>query len=286
MIKKKRLAVITVAILSQLLAACGGAALSSGDTVQTKEKYRRSLEIINSWGDIRSCTEAEDTAFEEEDPASGSISDSWKEIIASGHDGTYLEKYRIGDTKGIDLGEEGVIEMELVAFDADELADGSGKAHMTWIAKELLNTKHVMNTERTNEGDWPSSDMRRWLRESILPLFPQTVRSNIKEVKKYSYSHSNSEKITSSDTIWIPSGTEVSGNEVSFPDKGPSYINAFPENASRKKQQVGTSEPSCWWLRDADWGYDTGFDIVYYGGSTWFHLSACRESGVAIGFCL
>ena len=285
MIKKKMLIVITVAILSQLLVACGGAALSSADAAQREENLRRNIEIIHSWGDISSCPEAEEAASEAS-PGSGPTSDSWKDIIASGHDGTYLEKYRIGDTKGIDLGEEGVIEMELVAFDADELADGSGKAHMTWIAKDLLNTKHVMNTERTNKGDWPSSDMRRWLRESILPLFPQSVRSNIKEVKKYSYSHSNGGKISSTDTIWIPSGTEVSGNEVSFPNKGPSYIDAFPEIASRKKQQVGTSEPSCWWLRDADWGYDTGFDIVYYGGSTWFQLSACRESGVAIGFCL
>ena len=54
-----------------------------------------------------------------------------------------------------------------------------------------------MNEEDTNEGGWPASDMRAWLRDSILPLFPETVRSNIREVKKYSgaLEHQGSEEI-------------------------------------------------------------------------------------------
>ena len=42
-----------------------------------------------------------DTVAEEKrDP--GSISDSWEEIIAAGKDGTYIDKYQIGDTKELD----------------------------------------------------------------------------------------------------------------------------------------------------------------------------------------
>ena len=107
----------------------------------------------------------------------GPISDSWEEIIDSVKDGTCFDKYKIGDTKEFDLGEEGVIEMELVAFDTDELADGSEKAAMTWIAKDLLNTVHVMNAELTSEGGWPASDLRAWMQESVLPLFPEEVTS-------------------------------------------------------------------------------------------------------------
>ncbi len=40
---------------------------------------------------------------------------------------------------------EGIVEMQIVAFDADELADGSGKAAITWISKQLLNSDHRMN---------------------------------------------------------------------------------------------------------------------------------------------
>ena len=59
------------------------------------------------------------------------LTDSREEIIAASKDGTYKERYRTGDTKELDLGEEGIIHMKLVAMDADdadELADGSGSA--------------------------------------------------------------------------------------------------------------------------------------------------------------
>ena len=195
-----------------------------------------------------------------EETVRGTISDSWEEIIAAGEDGTYIDKYQIGDTKELDLGEEGVIEMELVAFDADELADGSGKAHMTWIAKNLLNTEHVMNEKATNFGGWPASDMRAWLQDSILPMIPDTVRSNIKEVKKYSYSYSDEGTISSSDKIWIPSRREVFGEDNSNEDSGPEYLTAFSDAASRIKRRAG--EPCWWWLRSATNFYDDDIDFT------------------------
>ena len=212
------------------------------------------------------------------------ISDSWEEIIAAGEDGTYIDKYQIGDTKELDLGEEGVIEMELVAFDADELADGSGKAHMTWIAKNLLNTEHVMNEEATNFGGWPASDMRAWLQDSILPLFPDTVRSNIKEVKKYSYSYSDKGTISSSDKIWIPSRREVFGEDNSYEDSGPEYLTAFSDAASRIKRRA--DEPYWWWLRSASIDLNGSFRNVRSDGSAWHVNSADSVYGVAVGFCL
>ena len=111
------------------------------------------------------------------------ITDSWEEIIAAGEDGTYIDKYKPGDTKELDLGEEGKILMELVAMDVDELADDSGYAHMTWVAKNLINSEYRIQFDYNAYEGWPKSDMRNWLRESILPLFPEEVRSNIKTVK-------------------------------------------------------------------------------------------------------
>ncbi|MDO4735301.1 MAG: DUF6273 domain-containing protein, partial [Lachnospiraceae bacterium] len=155
--------------------------------------------------------------------ASRQIADSWEEIIAAGEDGTYLEKYKIGDTKDLDLGEEGVIEIELVAFDADELADGSGKAHMTWIAKESLNSEHAINNNWYKKSNWLESDVRVWLQDSILPLFPEIVRSNVKEVTKYSYSCEDNGTVSSADKIWLPSAREIFGAECGYEDKGPEY---------------------------------------------------------------
>ena len=77
-----------------------------------------------------------------------SISDTWSEIIANVSNGTYSTKYHIGDTKKIDLGTEGEVIMTIVGINADDLADNSGKAPITWISKQLLKTDHRMNPPR------------------------------------------------------------------------------------------------------------------------------------------
>ena len=230
-------------------------------------------------------TEAPYTVSTDNDRAPRRLTDSWDEIIAAGKDGTYIYKYRIGDTKELDLGEEGLIEMELVAFDADERTFFFGKAHMTWIAKDLLKTKQPMNKKWTNRGGWPKSDMRAWLRKNVLPLLPKTVRSNIKKVKKYSYSQSDGKTISSSDKIWIPSRMEIFGKNDAFEDKGPEYVTAFTDDASRIKRHPGNSNPSHWWLRSTPYSGEDSFSGVSDSGAKWKGAGPSGYQGVAIGFC-
>ena len=144
----------------------------------------------------------------------------------------------VARTLRLKRGQCGKIDKIIVAFDADKLVDGSGKAHMTWIAKDLLNTEHVMNEELTNDGGWPASDMRAWLQNSILPLVPDPVRSEIKEVKKYSYSYSytGSGTVSSADRIWIPSHREILGASDRYENRGPEYLEAFPDESSRTRK--------------------------------------------------
>lgn len=72
---------------------------------------------------------------------------TWDAVLASIDAGTYATDYAIGDTVPLDLGSEGLINMQIIAFDADDLADGSGKAPITWLSKEILNTDKRMNPE-------------------------------------------------------------------------------------------------------------------------------------------
>ena len=210
------------------------------------------------------------------------ISDSWEKIIAAGEDGTYIDKYRVGDTKELNLGKYGTIEMELVAFNADELADGSGKAHMTWIAKNSLDQARIMDGTGTCKGGWPATQMRDWLQEIILPQFPDTVRTNIKEVKKYSYSYFDEGTVSSSDKIWIPSRREVFGSYNSNEDAGPAYLAAFRDEASKLKPYF--SSMSTWWLRSAsdEQGY------FFYGvdeNGKLLEADPSKVYGVVVGFC-
>ena len=73
------------------------------------------------------------------------ITDTWEEIFAAEADGSYKTKYNIGDTKIINLGSEGNVCMQIIGFDKDDKADGSGKAPISWLSEQLLATSKRFN---------------------------------------------------------------------------------------------------------------------------------------------
>ena len=243
----------------------------------TEEAVRPAL-----WVDLKKLKEySQDTA--------GVIADSWDQIIASVNDGSYKKKYHIGDTKALDLGDEGVVDMQIAAFDTDELADGSGHAGITWISKQTLKNEYRMNPMMIhsdpsdpsdlskiqigtgNAGGWVQSEMRSWLKEKVKPSIPSNVQNAIKPVKKYTtsmdYSHPSDDSSSivpnsvSIEDIWIPSVREVFGNMASYEGSngltpyyestGPIYEEIFNTDKDRMKQKTGTSDESVWWLRSA-----------------------------------
>lgn len=76
------------------------------------------------------------------------IEDSWDTILANVENGTYRSKYTLGNYKALDLGPEGIINMQIVAFDKDQKADGSGTVPISWLSKELLKDYKYINPER------------------------------------------------------------------------------------------------------------------------------------------
>ena len=237
----------------------------------------------------------------------GTIKDNWEDIIASVNDETYKSKYKVGDTKSLDLGPEGVVEMQIAAFDADELADGSGKmAAITWISKQMLKSDHRMNPYNTLKdpedsskykigtgpiGGWEHSEMRDWLQSDIKKMIQSKVRDAIKPVVKYSYSYSGDstnssiQNAVTTDDIWIPSWREVYGTYAeTWPESsGPIYGGLFVINRDRIKNKNGVSIG--WWsLRTAD--DDVGFFCVNNGDGSYGILPAGESGGVVLCFCI
>ncbi len=128
-------------------------------------------------------------AYEDYPVLPGTIHDSWNEILAAEADGSYLTKYRIGDTKFQQIGDY-LFDLEIVAFDKDDLADGSGKAHITWIAKHIV-FRAEMNTSNTNSGGWANCKLRSDLR-AMLDSSSADLKSAVKEVNKTYYSGTDS----------------------------------------------------------------------------------------------
>ena len=352
------------------------------------------------------------------------ITDTWEQIIDSVTDGSYATKYSIGNYKPLDLGSQGIINMQIAGKGKDALADGSGTAHISWVGMELLETDHRMNpglvtnydeetkaawvaddseenvwksnsqgydntavtakwnitsdsagtlsvwykvdseiadkltvkvngttvasaisgirdwkeytlecsagdvtaieatyskdqnvssrsdtalvkfrstgmisitedimnvvfkkardyTEGTGTiGGWEKSEMRAYLKDTIMPLIPDTVRNHIVQVTKTQGAYDVDGKLftqTTTDDIWIPDFYEV----VSTPYL---YKTLFPDPASRIKKKVENSSASYWWLRNARSIYQCG--CVTSTGSGTSGYNTWSSYGVALGFCI
>lgn len=217
--------------------------------------------------------------------------DPWTAVFASIADGTYKEKYSIGDTVPLDLGSEGVVNMQIAGFDVDDLADGSGKAHISFISKELLKTERRMNPALVNNGDgtyqegtgsiggWEKCEMRTHLKETIKPMIREDVQENIVAVTKtqtaYNASGSSFTQ-TTEDDVWIPEYNECFGSS--------SMYNALfkDTNENRTKRRVGAFSNTMWYLRSA---YNkTAFrGVTSYGSG--YDYNASQTLGVPLGFC-
>lgn len=223
---------------------------------------------------------------------------TWDAVFASIDAGTYATDYAIGDMIPLDLGTEGVVNMQIVAFDADNKADGSGKAPITWISKELLATLHSMNPARVRLDDgayqegtgtiggWEKCGMRTYLNDTIYPLIPESVRSRLVTVTKNQKAVNtagNDEAQTTTDGIWIPSHYEMFGDVLTGETSSmPKYTGFFTSETEREKQKIDGSTAVQWWLRSADNSFN--FFNVQYNGKK-FSNDPSRKYGIALGFC-
>lgn len=217
---------------------------------------------------------------------------SWEHVLWSIEQGSYATDYAIGDLIPLDLGTEGNINMQVAAFDADDLASGSGKAHISFISKELLATSHRMNPSRTpssapydegtgSVGGWEKSEMRTYLKNTVKPLIPSEVRSAIVEVTKTHSAYDTAGSgftQTTQDDVWLPDHKEIYGSSAK-------YATLFPDDSSRIKYKASESSASKWWKRS---GYGIGdFECVESDGrSLNKHDYAYNSKGIALGFCL
>lgn len=219
------------------------------------------------------------------------IEDSWDDILAACADGSYANKYEVGNYKPLDLGTEGTVNMQIVGKSVDDLADGSGTAPITWISEQLLATNHRMNPSLSNNtegtgaiGGWEKSEMRTYMQENIKPLIPATVRAAIKTVIKHSRIYdtagSGVDNVVTEDDVWIPSTREMGWTW--YESSGHAYKGIFTSDDSRKKSKVGETSTSSWLLRSAN-NSKKFYDVYTNGGNS--SISASSSGGVALGFC-
>lgn len=210
---------------------------------------------------------------------------TWDEVIAATKNGKY-KNFEIGAMKELDLGSEGIVHMQIVGIDVDDLADGSGKAPLTFISKELLLTPHAVNSTNTNVNGWVESELRNYIKTSIKPLIPPNIATQIKEVKKWSYVKRPADRNAyTADDVWIPSYREVNLGE-DRETSGVIYDTIFSDNNARRKMTVSTTKFNAWWLRTTTNNNSSYWASVSASGALAALPASYASAYVALGFCL
>lgn len=219
---------------------------------------------------------------------------SWADINTVAAEGLAAAYWSVGDTKTITfesavLGSTSIV-VKIMGFEYDDLADGSGKAKISFGMANCFATTQSMNSSDTNAGGWMSCALRATIINTILPAFISAIGANIiKPVTKRTSAGSKSTTInTSTDSLWLLSEYEVFGAATnSVADEKPTDKSIcypiFTSTTSRIKK-VGSSAAH-WWEHSSIASNSTGFCFVSSSGSA--NVSyASYSRGVVLGFCV
>lgn len=219
---------------------------------------------------------------------------SWENIAKVAAAAKAAAYWSVGDTKTITFGSAVLgstsIVVKIMGFEYDDLADGSGKAKISFGMANCFATKQSMNSSDTTAGGWTSCALRATIINTLLPAFITAIGANIiKPVTKRTSAGSLSTTInTSTDSLWLLSEYEVFGAATYSAagekptDKSICYP-IFTSAASRIKNV--DSSAAIWWERSPGMSTGTAFCAVYPSGGGSGGASSSSH-GVALGFCV
>lgn len=154
---------------------------------------------------------------------------TWADIAKVAADGTASQHFKIGDTRTMTvkaINNNGTyldVTFAIIAFNHDNLADGSGKAGITIMSMgHVGGSKQAYSTTYGNTG-WSGSLVRSGLRDYVLPSFDEELQAVIKSVNKEHVASGTNTVSTISDKLWMPSLTELGGTLSNSHIEGTAY---------------------------------------------------------------
>lgn len=158
------------------------------------------------------------------------------------------------------------LEYRIVGINHDDLADGSGKAGLTFEATNTVLGAQRMNATQTNAGGWEQSELRGRLNSGDLwSLLPSELQSKVKTVKKMTDNKGGGTAGTPSattDKVFLLSTTEVYGNLQS---DGAQY-EYYKSKGVSTSSYSGASSSSGHWTRSVRPSSSTSFRGVDSNG--------------------
>lgn len=221
---------------------------------------------------------------------------SWADIARICESGKAAETFALGDTRSIKLTMPNGslwVQFQIVGFNHDDLADGSGKAGISVVSvptmyrTKLYEYDTNLGTDMLNDvcftrGCWDTSALRTLCGTYIYSYLPSDLQACIKEVTKKFYNASR-ELSEIGDKVWIPSAyeiTEPTGYTCGADGTRYAYFDTAVKRAKKKLDGTaagyGTRSPST---------YNNGFNAgINQGGS--FYAQSAYNGYCPVGFCI
>ena len=243
------------------------------------------------------CQKGDNYAQVEEDKTNGGSNDddqlppigktaedyTWAEIKEISEEGKGDKYFDLGDTKTFTTTDGQVVIMQIVAFNADEKADGTGTVGITWLSKDIIAYRSLNNSGRSY--NWNESALRSWLSSTFYGKLPVDLKNAIVTVTK-SYDARVGGTQTVEDNLWIPSMREMYGTDGWVEKSGATYVSFFTDANSRIKYYNG--EATRYSLRSVQRYGDynsTVYKFVSSDGNNYSGDNGASAMGVVLGFC-
>ena len=155
--------------------------------------------------DAKDWTLDEQKAVAEDIAAKGEASPAYAKAKAAMDAGT---KFTMKLTDGKTL------EYKIIGINHDDLADGSGKAGLTFLTKNEAIGKYLMNADNTAVGGWEKCELRAKMNSGeIWNLMPSDFQSKVKPVRKLTNNVDGADKnaaVTATfDKLFLLSNSEI-----------------------------------------------------------------------------
>ena len=226
--------------------------------------------------DAKDWTLEEQKAVAEDIAAKGEASSAYAKAKAAMDVGT---KWSIKLTNGETL------EYRIIGINHDNLADGSGKAGLTFLTTST-GISSRMNATDTNAGGWEKSELRQKMNSGeIWNLMPSDFQSKVKPVRKLTNNVGGTDKnavvTATSDKLFLLSYSEIVETPYSG-WSGYSWIGneGTQYEAFKGKVTENYSGNDClkiggiWWERSARPNYSSSFLYVYsYGDPSYSNFA-------------
>ena len=220
--------------------------------------------------------------------------DTWETIATAVKEGN-ISRYKVGDTKTVDLGTYGTHTLRIANTSTPSECSTSGFSQTACgFVLEFADiiTTHNMNTTATNVGGFPSSNMYTFINNDIynsLPVELQKVIINTKIISGHGSGETTN--FTSTNKLYLLTPKEVYTNFSNSYDTSKDLTRALDYyfakgvtngNCSEVIKKNG-STATAWWFRTAYSYSNNGF---YYANASgdWYSGSATNAYGVSPAF--